>query len=293
MAAAVAGEDAATIAEPGAEATANDVVEDPPADIALPDTLLEAIMRSTASAPASLSGLVVPRPPAFGAWARKPRRGLSKLFGTQYWTSRFFKLFDGRLYWSDMPPTSNAEMRARHACIDFALTPCRVQTRKTSNTRLVVLSPLSGHVWSEHDRHNRRGTSDPLVLEVSGSGFASIQWRDQIRQHITFANVRPTPAKRLSTVLRPLTPEELQPCEGDEEDECCPICLEDIRAAKCGKPVESICGHRFHKKCCREWFVECGSCPVCRAQLIDMEAPGREPRPRAQTWRSVGNVLQD
>lgn len=249
-------------------------------------------MSSAASAPAAAATIrrCVSRPPNFVGWVRKPKRGLSKFVGFNAWTTRFFKLCDGRLFWSSAPAASVEEMAARHAFIDFASTPTVVQIRRESKIRLAVLRPMPGHVWSHSDRNTRAGTDEPLILNVFGSGSSTWEWVDMIRQHIAFAAGRDGLSLSVSAVLRPVRSQD------SDEDDCCPICLENLSSEEFGNPVQSTCGHRFHNHCCREWLLIEGSCPVCRAQLLG-QAPMAWARSansgaRAST-RSVRSVLAD
>ncbi|KAK8899961.1 hypothetical protein M9Y10_002284 [Tritrichomonas musculus] len=45
----------------------------------------------------------------------------------------------------------------------------------------------------------------------------------------------------------------------------CPICLCNIKIGSL--IVQAKCGHVFHHKCIRPWFVEHHSCPICRAEI--------------------------
>lgn len=55
------------------------------------------------------------------------------------------------------------------------------------------------------------------------------------------------------------------------ENPVCAICLEGLAQGQTIK--RSGCGHIFHKVCCKPWFAEKATCPLCR-QLAIVEAKG-------------------
>ncbi|XP_047335975.1 NEP1-interacting protein-like 1 [Impatiens glandulifera] len=48
---------------------------------------------------------------------------------------------------------------------------------------------------------------------------------------------------------------------------CCPICLEDLREGEVVRKLPT-CRHSFHMTCIDQWLSQCGSCPLCRQQLL-------------------------
>lgn len=53
--------------------------------------------------------------------------------------------------------------------------------------------------------------------------------------------------------------------ENDDEDGCCPVCLEPSVA---GEEVRKLpCGHMLHKECCEAWLSNADTCPMCRYQV--------------------------
>ena len=56
-------------------------------------------------------------------------------------------------------------------------------------------------------------------------------------------------------------------CEKLKKDECI-ICLEEMQLN--GQEttfMKTPCGHRYHKKCLKDWMQQRHQCPACRAAL--------------------------
>ena len=53
----------------------------------------------------------------------------------------------------------------------------------------------------------------------------------------------------------------------------CVICSSQM--GKCSDKIKLICGHTFHRKCIREWFLKTSNnCPLCRKKhLTAFETP--------------------
>lgn len=54
--------------------------------------------------------------------------------------------------------------------------------------------------------------------------------------------------------------------EFPEEEDKCPICLEEDKDADV---VKTPCGHHFHKKCLAKWLEKAKTCPNCRRVIAD------------------------
>eukprot|EP00753_Platysulcus_tardus_P010553 PLAT2840.1.p1 GENE.PLAT2840.1~~PLAT2840.1.p1 ORF type:complete len:247 (+),score=102.02 PLAT2840.1:97-837(+) len=59
-----------------------------------------------------------------------------------------------------------------------------------------------------------------------------------------------------------------------EEVEECSICLEPFVDEL--PPVPIRCGHHFHRACLTEWLACASSCPLCRAEIVELSADGKE-----------------
>jgi len=54
------------------------------------------------------------------------------------------------------------------------------------------------------------------------------------------------------------------PSNNSQVDDCCSICLEEIREDSV-KTFE--CDHYFHLECLNQWVSKSATCPVCRTKL--------------------------
>ena len=45
----------------------------------------------------------------------------------------------------------------------------------------------------------------------------------------------------------------------------CVIC--SCSLGECSDKIKLICGHTFHKKCIRDWFLTAKNCPLCRKNI--------------------------
>jgi hypothetical protein len=94
---------------------------------------------------------------------------------------------------------------------------------------------------------------------------------------------------------------------GEDGEDICAICLEDVRDWKKGgeeekktmyyftcdqKKVENDIYHVFHQKCIHEWFQRSGkkSCPLCRSQCKDGTIYGDVER---DVGRDVGRDIEE
>ena len=68
-------------------------------------------------------------------------------------------------------------------------------------------------------------------------------------------------------VFRKIEIETLAPLDSSEpkENECCPICLEDLKDMKYRRKTK--CGHIFCSECLREWLHKKQVCPLCNVDL--------------------------
>ena len=71
----------------------------------------------------------------------------------------------------------------------------------------------------------------------------------------------------------------------------CSICLCGIGGREGGEEKQlTVCGHRFHEDCIRQWFVRCSdrddalTCPLCRSEETD---------PLIVAWVDVDNDDDD
>lgn len=62
----------------------------------------------------------------------------------------------------------------------------------------------------------------------------------------------------------------------DEQQEC-PICLNEFQYHEIVVTPKKDCGHTFHKKCLHQWLMSHSSCPCCREKLL--ETPPRTVKP--------------
>ncbi len=71
----------------------------------------------------------------------------------------------------------------------------------------------------------------------------------------------------LHNLYKEIQAEEFQIDQKDQENQDCPICLENLdpNAEDGSKKVDLRCGHPYHKVCIETWFKEQRTCPECRA----------------------------
>ena len=68
-----------------------------------------------------------------------------------------------------------------------------------------------------------------------------------------------------------LTNATLNTAQDKEEEECCPICLQDY--SQDDKVVTlNRCKHQMHSSCAQQWLQVKPSCPVCRTSALNHEA---------------------
>ncbi|CDW72129.1 ring finger protein 215 [Stylonychia lemnae] len=59
--------------------------------------------------------------------------------------------------------------------------------------------------------------------------------------------------------------EEIRGSRSQEPESCC-ICLDDFKQDQIIRRLQ--CKHSFHKDCLDQWLVRCGSCPLCKNNIV-------------------------
>lgn len=205
----------------------------------------------------------MPRPDVWTASAMKPKRWMTRTLGRTFWTQRFYTFASGRMHWANRPLADNVLVLKMHPGIDLAATPMELEATETAGRQILILRPAPNQVWSTGDNHERAGSSLPIVLDVTESGFDSTVWVKRVTKHIAFAHSRKTQAHNAAAAMQPLS------CGGVCKEPC-PICLVDlVDVDEDDEAVETQCGHCFHRNCLTRWLVQDEACPVCRSVLLD------------------------
>ncbi|XP_008802587.2 E3 ubiquitin-protein ligase MPSR1-like [Phoenix dactylifera] len=68
--------------------------------------------------------------------------------------------------------------------------------------------------------------------------------------------------------------EAMKTVEVGQEEEECPVCLDELAGAEAVVVKEMPCRHRFHGLCIEKWLGMHGSCPVCRFRMPAEEEGG-------------------
>jgi len=62
----------------------------------------------------------------------------------------------------------------------------------------------------------------------------------------------------------------------DLDDKMCSICMEELENTVC----KFECGHLFHTKCAKDWYLKSDTCANCRQEVKRVEAIERPAKRR-------------
>lgn len=147
--------------------------------------------------------------------------------------------------------------------------PVRIQTANTNPLRTPVnLISLTGLTSATTPRHGLTGLLDPSVENIFETILSSALSNAMNGAQMNFEDVHVTPtAQEIENGSVLIEHAEIQ------NDTNCSICQEH---GLVGPWRKLHCRHIFHKECIDHWFSQNVHCPVCRADIRDIESTDDE-----------------
>lgn len=111
--------------------------------------------------------------------------------------------------------------------------------------------------------HPQSTDSDSVRGTINGSSFGTLTTHDNLDESDLKTQTSSLFASPKKIELSRLSEPNVSPME---EEDCCPICLEEYDAENPRNITK--CQHHFHLSCILEWMERSDTCPICDQEMI-------------------------